>query len=49
MQVLRFRRYSALFRTGLLHSMHVVDLYKVFYKPTMSNLVSPQLRKDLIN
>ena len=49
MQILRFKRYSALFRIALLHSMHVVDIYKVFYKDTNNNYVSPQLRKDLIN
>lgn len=49
MQLLRFKRYSALFRTALLHSMHAVDLFKVFYKISVNKYVSPQLRKDLID
>ena len=48
MQHLRFKRYAALFKTALLHSMQVVDLYRVFYKPSVNTFVSPQLRKDLI-
>jgi len=49
MQVLRFKRYSALFKTALLRCFPVIDLYKVFYKSTVNSLVSWQLRKDLIN
>ena len=49
MQLLRFKRYAALFKAALLHSVYAVDLYKVFYKKSVSNYVSPQLRKDLIN
>lgn len=48
MQLLRFKRFAALFKTGLIHCMHIVDLYKIFYKSNVNHFVSPQLRKDLI-
>jgi len=29
--------------------MHAIDLYKVFYDPSVNHFVSPQLRKELFN
>lgn len=48
MQNLRFRRYANVFKTcyGMTHE--AVDIYRVFYEPSVNQFVGPQLRKDFM-
>jgi hypothetical protein len=48
MQNLRFRRYADVFKICHELSKEKTNLYRVFYEKSVSNLVSPQLRRDLI-
>ena len=48
MQVLRFRRYANIFKQCYKLSHQKISLYRVFYEKSVCLLVSPQLRRDLI-
>jgi hypothetical protein len=48
-QKLRFRRYATLFKEGLHMGLpHGIDLYNVLYDKGVNQLLSPALRKDLL-
>ena len=48
MQRLRFQRYSLVFRVCHELSLLQVDMYQVFYEPSVNLFVGPHLRRDLI-
>ena len=47
MQSLRFKRYATVFKACHELSYEKIDLYRVFYEPSVNLFVGPQLRKDL--
>ena len=48
MQKVRFRRFADLFKIGLEVGMPELDLYDVFFSKSISKLLSPSLRKNII-